>query len=147
VFRHCEGKDSIETIRCTYQANLMSTKKTQRLKEGKDGYCILFMSDAYICIVQVLCCTSAKWTTLFPDLNALTRFLRLQTTEWKILNHVSSICLRETLIDEAKLYDQYQNLFEFVRNEHQPNAIYYKMMEHERWAKYFATCNAIECFS
>jgi len=21
------------------------------------------------------------------------------------------------------------------------------MMEHERWAKYFATCNTIECFS
>jgi len=21
------------------------------------------------------------------------------------------------------------------------------MMEHERWAKYFATCNIIECFS
>ena len=21
------------------------------------------------------------------------------------------------------------------------------MMEHERWAKYFATCNALECFS
>jgi len=21
------------------------------------------------------------------------------------------------------------------------------MMEHERWAKYFAACNAIECFS
>jgi len=24
---------------------------------------------------------------------------------------------------------------------------YFKMMEHERWAKYFAPCNTIECFS
>jgi len=50
-------------------------------------------------------------------------------------------------IDEAKLFDQYQNLFEFVRKEHQPNVIYCKMMEHERWAKYFATCNTLECLS
>jgi len=33
------------------------------------------------------------------------------------------------------------------QKEHQPNAVYCKMMEHERWAKYFATCNTIECFS
>jgi len=45
------------------------------------------------------------------------------------------------------VFDQYQNVFEFVQNEHQSNAIYCKMMEHERWAKYFATCNNIECFS
>jgi len=43
-------------------------------------------------------------------------------------------------IDEAKL-------FELVQKEHQPNATYHKMMEHKRWAKYFATCNTIECFS
>jgi len=24
-----------------------------------------------------------------------------------------------------------------VQNQHQPNAIYCKMMEHDRWAKYF----------
>ena len=82
------------------------------------------------------------------NVNALTRFLRLQTTEWEMLNHVSSICLRETLLlMKLKQCDQYQNLFEFVQKEHQPNAIYYKMMEHLRWAKYFATCNTIESFS
>jgi len=26
-------------------------------------------------------------------------------------------------IDEAKLSDQYQNLFKFVQKEHQPNAV------------------------
>jgi len=34
-----------------------------------------------------------------------------------------------------------------VQKEHQPNAICPKMMEHEKWAKYFATCNTIECLS
>jgi len=34
-----------------------------------------------------------------------------------------------------------------VQKEHQPNAIYCKMMEHGKWAKYFETCNTIECFS
>ena len=63
------------------------------------------------------------------------------------MKHVSSICLIETfLLIEAKLFDQYQNLFEFVQREHQPNAIYCKMMEHDRWAKYFATCNTIKRF-
>jgi len=50
---------------------------------------------------------------------------------------------RNVSIDEAILFDQHQNLFEFVQKEHQPNAIYCRMMEHERWAKYFATCNTI----
>ena len=47
----------------------------------------------------------------------------------------------------SKQFDQNQNLFEFVQKKHQPNAIYCKMTEHERWTKYFATCNIIECFS
>jgi len=34
-----------------------------------------------------------------------------------------------------------------VQKEHQPNAIHSKMMEHERRAKYFATCNNTEWFS
>jgi len=33
------------------------------------------------------------------------------------------------------------------KKEHQPNEVYCKMMEHERWAKYFATCNTTGCFS
>jgi len=34
-----------------------------------------------------------------------------------------------------------------VQKEPQPNGIYCRMMEHERWAKYFAICNTIACFS
>jgi len=34
-----------------------------------------------------------------------------------------------------------------VQKEHQPNAIYCKMMKHERWAKYFATFYTIESLS
>jgi len=37
-------------------------------------------------------------------------------------------------------------MFEFVQKEHQPNAVYCRMMEHERWAKYFKTCNTIKRF-
>ena len=92
-----------------------------------------------------LYCTSL---VLYIWLNALTRFLRLQTTEWKNVEPCELYLLeRNVSIDEAKLFDQYQNLFEFVQKEHQPNAIYCKMMEHDRWEKYFATCDTIECFS
>jgi len=38
-------------------------------------------------------------------------------------------------------------VFEFVQKEHEIIASCCKMMEHERWAKYFATCNTIECFN
>jgi len=31
-----------------------------------------------------------------------------------------------------------------VQKEHKPNAIHCKMMEHERYEKYFATCNTIK---
>jgi len=37
-------------------------------------------------------------------------------------------------------------MFEFVQKEHQPNAIHCKMIEHERWANYFVTCNTTKRF-
>ena len=80
--------------------------------------------------------------------NALTRFLRLKATEWVIGEPYEQHLLeRNVSIDEAKLFDQYPKLFEFVQKEPQPNGIYCRMMEHERWAKYFAICNTIACFS
>jgi len=76
-----------------------------------------------------------------------TRFLHLQTTNWENDESCEYYLLdRNVSVDEAKLFDQYQNLFEFVQKEHQPNVIHCKMMEHERWAKYFATCNSIKRF-
>jgi len=44
-----------------------------------------------------------------------------------MLKYVNSMCLRNIFIDEAELFDQYQNLFEFVQKEHQTNAIYSNM--------------------
>jgi len=38
-------------------------------------------------------------------------------------------------------------LFEFVQKEHEPNAIYCKMMEHDRWENILQLANNIECFS
>jgi len=66
----------------------------------------------------------------------------------KMLTHVSSIYLRKNVsLTKLNCLTNTKTCFEFVQKEHQPNAIYCKMMEHERWAKYFATCNIIECFS
>ena len=77
----------------------------------------------------------AKLTALL-NLNALTTFLRLQVAEWENVEPCEQYLLeRNVSIDEAKLFDQFQNLFECVQKEHQPNAIYCKMMEHERWQK------------
>jgi len=67
----------------------------------------------------------------------------LQLANKKMLSHTSGICLRETFL---LLFDQYQNLFKFVQKWHQTYAIYCKIMEREKWAEYFATCNTIEYF-
>jgi len=37
-------------------------------------------------------------------------------------------------------------LLAFVKKEHQPNAVHRKMMAHEKWTKYFATCNTTKRF-
>jgi len=37
----------------------------------------------YLALYKSCVAHLAKWTTLFADLNALTRFLRFQTTEWE----------------------------------------------------------------
>jgi len=81
------------------------------------------------------------------NFNAWSKFYRFKSLNGKMLNHVNSTCLRSVSIDKAKLFDQYQNMFGFVQKEHQTNAIYCNMIEHKRWAKYFVTCNAIQCFS
>jgi len=44
VFRHCEGEDSRETIRCTSQVK----SALRKLREGKDHDCGLFMSDVSV---------------------------------------------------------------------------------------------------
>jgi len=57
-----------------------------------------------------------KWTTYLLNFNALTKRF---CCNGKMLNYVNSTCLRNVSIDEAKLFDQYQNFFEFVQKEHQ----------------------------
>jgi len=72
----------------------------------------------------------------------------LQTNEWENVEPCEQYLLEKNVsIDEAKLFDQYENLYEIVLKQHETNAIYCKMLHHETWAKNFAPCNGIECFS
>jgi len=65
-----------------------------------------------------------------------------------MLNLVNRIYLRDTfLLMKLNCLANTKTCFEFVQKEHQPNAIYCKMMKHERRTKYYATCNTIKCFS
>jgi len=56
----------------------------RKLREGKDHDCVLFMSDV-ICIVLYKSCVAhvANGALYLLNLNALTRFLCWQTTEWE----------------------------------------------------------------
>jgi len=101
-------------------------------KESKDRDCDLFMSDVSVLYKSCVAYLD-KWTTLFAlYFNVLTKFFCCKQLNGKTLDHVNSICLRNVSIDEAKLFDQYQTLFEFVQKEYQTNAIYFNMTEHER---------------
>jgi len=50
-----------------------------------------------------------------------------------------------TVFPLKKFYTE--QMFVLLQNDHQLNTIYCKMMEHERWAKYFPIFSNIECFS
>jgi len=81
----------------------------------------------------------AKLITLFAEFNCFDyRFLRLQTIiqlNGKMLNHVSSICLRETfLLMKLNCFTTTKSSFSSFK-EYQPNAINCKMMGDKRWAK------------
>jgi len=67
MFRHCEGKNSKETIRCTYQMKLNQVKSALRkFSEGKDHDCDSFMSD--VPVLYKSCFSHlVKWTTLFAE--------------------------------------------------------------------------------
>jgi len=122
----------------------------RKFSEGKDHDCDSFMSDVSVlyksCVAHL-----ANGPLCLLNLNGLTRLLRLQTINWENDEPCLQYLLyRNVSIDEAEVnrltFDQYQNLFEFVQKVHQPNAIHCKMMENERWAEYFATCNNIKRF-
>jgi len=63
VFRHCEGKNSIETIRCISSQVKLAIRK---FSEDKDHDCDLFMSD--VSVLYKSCVSHlAKWATLFAE--------------------------------------------------------------------------------
>jgi len=67
VFRHCEGKDSSETIRyCIACISIQVKSAVRKLREGKDHDCDLFMSDVS---AQYKPCVAhpAKCTTSFAE--------------------------------------------------------------------------------
>jgi len=75
----------------------------------------------YSCQVYLYCTSRVLHIWLNESLyllniNTLTRFLRLQTTEYENVEPCEQYLLeRNVSVDEAKLFDQYQNLFECVR--------------------------------
>jgi len=123
-----------------YQMSISSQVKSAlwNVREGKHHHRDSFMLDASVLYKS---CDShlAKWIALFDEFPpfANNNWMGKWWTMWVVSAWYKSFCWWSC----SKLFDQYQNLSEFVQIEHQPNAIHCKMMEHERWAKYFATYN------
>jgi len=73
------------------------------------------------------------------NLNALTKFLCCKQLNGKMLNSVSSIYLGEMfLLKKLKCFTNAKTCLNSYEKSIK-NAIYCKMMEHERLLKYFAT--------
>ena len=75
--------------------------------------------------------------------------LLLQIANWEHLEPcIECFHQKNVVVDEAKLFDQYQNLCKFVEKQLQTNALLYRiMMAHEKWTEYFKTCTTIKFFS
>ena len=69
--------------------------------------------------------------------------LLLQITKWEHLEPcIEYLHQKNVGVDEAKLFQQCQNLCKFVEKQLETNALLYrKMMAHERWTEYFKTCS------
>ena len=51
-------------------------------------------------------------------------------------------------IDDAKLFDQYQNLCKFVKRWLETDEVAFSEMKaHEKWAEYFKHCRIVEFYS
>ena len=51
-------------------------------------------------------------------------------------------------IDDAKLFDQYQNLCKFVKRRLETDEVAFSEMKaHEKWEEYFKHCRTIEFYS
>jgi len=79
----------------------ISRQVKSALKKLKDWDKARIVTVYYSCQMYLYCTSLVlyiwlNWPFYLLNLNALTRFLRLQQLNRKMLNHVSSICLRET---------------------------------------------------
>ena len=126
----------------------IKSKLSERREEGKAHECDLFESDVsvlYKSCVEYL----EKWTALFTEFECFDWMLLLQIAKWEHLEPcIEYLHQKNVVVDEAKLFDQYQNLCKFVEKRLETNALLYrKMMAHEKWTEYFKTCTTIEFFS
>ena len=74
----------------------ISTKEIQR----RQGSWLWFIHVRCSCIVKVCVSHLAEWTgsLYLLNLNALTRFFGLQTTNWEKMKYVSNVCLIEKFL-------------------------------------------------
>ena len=151
-----EVRSSLNAVKLTVEkrskqmfiSTQIKSKFSELREEGKAHECDLFESD-----VSVLCKSCVeylkKWTALFTEFECFDWMLLLQITKWEHLEPCIEFLHQKNVgVDKAKLFNQYQNLCEFMKKQLETNALLYcKMMAHERWTEYFKTCTTIEFFS
>ena len=145
--------DSVKTIilqrkRQMFVSVQVKSKLAELREEGKEQECDLFMSDVsslYDSCVAYL----DEWTTSFAEFKCFDWMLLSEIKEWDNVERcVRYLAKKNVDVDDAKLFDQYQNLCKFVQSRLETDEVAFsKMKAHEKWTEYFKHCRTIEFHS
>ena len=145
--------DSVKTIilqrkRQMFVSVQVKSKLAKLREEGKEQECNLFMSDVsslYDSCVAYL----DEWTTSFAEFKCFDWMLLSEIKEWDNVERcVRYLAKKNVDVDDAKLFDQYQNLCKFVLSRLETDEVAFSEMKaHEKWTEYFKHCRTIEFYS
>ena len=145
--------DSVKTIilqrkRQMFVSVQVKSKLAELREEGKEQECDLFMSDVsslYDSCVAYL----DEWTTSFAEFKCFNWMLLSEIKEWDNVERcVRYLAKKNVDVDDAKLFDQYQNLCKFVLSRLETDEVAFSEMKaHEKWTEYFKHCRTIEFYS
>jgi hypothetical protein len=132
--------------------SLKTKSMLRKLKEdGKDQECDLFMTD--VLLMYSSCSTYLEqWTKSFTEFESFDSMLLSKNSNmnWdKVEPCVKYLADKNVVIDDSKLFDQFQNLCIFVENclLADKDQFWNKLLAHERWTKYFESCKTLEYFT
>ena len=138
----------LERNRQMFVSVQVKSKLAELREEGKERECDLYISDVsslYDSCVAYL----DEWNTSFAEFKCFDWMLLSEIKEWDNVEPcVRYLAEKNVNVDDAKLFDQYQNLCKFVQRRLETDEIAFSEIKaHEKWAEYFKHCRTVEFYS